>query len=125
MLKRGSVIRPTMFMASLDIKTAFDEARPRHIAKIMKSHKKHGWLIAAFLREMSGLEGKAMSQMCRQLFYSQSMSAPRKCRSSPTVANDGCAASGLRGRKVETERRGSLVGLHRREGLKCLLPPTG
>ena len=47
-------------MASLDIKTAFDEARPRHIANIMESHDIHGWPSAALLREMSGLEGKAM-----------------------------------------------------------------
>ena len=33
MSKYGSVIRPTMFMASLDIKSAFHEARPRHLAK--------------------------------------------------------------------------------------------
>ena len=33
MLKHGGVVRPTMFMESWDIKTAFDEARPRHIAK--------------------------------------------------------------------------------------------
>ena len=36
--------------------------------------------------------------MCRDLFYFQSMSAPRKCRSSPTVASDGCADTGQRGR---------------------------
>ena len=40
----------------MDIKTAFDEARPRHVARIMENHDTHGWLI----REMSGLEGKAM-----------------------------------------------------------------
>ena len=33
MLKYGSVMRPTMCLASLDIKTAFDEAGPRHVAK--------------------------------------------------------------------------------------------
>ena len=58
MLKHGSVVRPTMCLASSDIKTAFDEARPRHEAKIMESHDTHGWLIAALLREMAGLEGK-------------------------------------------------------------------
>ena len=60
MLEHGSVMRPTMFMASLDIKTAFDEARPRHIAKIMENHNVDRWLIAALLREISGLERKAM-----------------------------------------------------------------
>ena len=41
MLKRGSVVRPTMYLASLDIKTAFDEARPKHVAKIMDNHDTH------------------------------------------------------------------------------------
>ena len=68
MLKHVSVVRPTMFMASLDIKTAFDEARPRHIAKIVESHDIHGWLIAALLREMSGLEGNAMFECVESSF---------------------------------------------------------
>ena len=63
MLKHGGEVRATMYLASLDIKTAFDEARPRHVAKIMESHDTNGWLIAAFLREMSGLKGKAMFGM--------------------------------------------------------------
>ena len=33
--KRGSVIRPTMFLASMDIKTAFEVTRPKHIARIV------------------------------------------------------------------------------------------
>ena len=48
-----------MYMASFDIKTAFDEAKPKHVPNIFDSHKTHGWLIATFLREMSGLSGKA------------------------------------------------------------------
>ena len=64
MLKPGSVIRPTMCLASLDIKTAFDEARPRHVAESTENHDRHGWLIAA-LREMSGFEGKAMLRRSR------------------------------------------------------------
>ena len=59
-MKHGTVVRPTMYMASLDIKTAFDEAKPKHVAKIMDSHNTHGWIIAALLREMSGLSGKAI-----------------------------------------------------------------
>ena len=54
-MRHGTVVRPTMYLASLDIKTAFDEAKPKHVAKIMDSHNTHGWLIAAFLSEMSGL----------------------------------------------------------------------
>ena len=36
-----------------------DEAKPKHEAKILDGHDTHGWLIAAFLREMSELSGKA------------------------------------------------------------------
>ena len=68
MSKHGSVIRPTMFMASLDIKSAIDEARPRHLARILESHNIHGWLIAALLREMSGLEGESMFECVESSF---------------------------------------------------------
>ena len=44
MLRHGSVVRPTMCLASLDIKTAFGEARPRHLAQIVESHDTHGWI---------------------------------------------------------------------------------
>ena len=47
------------FVEGLDIKTAFDEAKPKHVAKILEGHGTHGWLCAALLREMSGLSGKA------------------------------------------------------------------
>ena len=32
----GTVVRPTLYMASLDIKTAFDEAKLKHVAKIFR-----------------------------------------------------------------------------------------
>ena len=32
-MKHGTVVRQTMYLASLDIKTAFDEAKPKHVAK--------------------------------------------------------------------------------------------
>ena len=60
MLRHGSVVRSTCNFASMGIKTAFDDARPRHVAKIMESHNTHGWIIASLLREMDGLEGQAM-----------------------------------------------------------------
>ena len=56
MVRQFSILRPTMFLASLDIKTAFDEAKPKHVVKIMENHDSHGWLIAALLREMAGLK---------------------------------------------------------------------
>ena len=49
-----------MYLANLDIKTAFDDAEPKHVAQIMDSINTHGWLMAALLREMLGLDGKAM-----------------------------------------------------------------
>ena len=39
--KHGSMMRLTMYLASLDITTAFDEARPRHVAKNMETHDTH------------------------------------------------------------------------------------
>ena len=33
----------------LDIKTAFDEAKPKHVSNISDSHNTHGWLIPALL----------------------------------------------------------------------------
>ena len=50
------------------MKTAFDEARPKHVAKIMDSHNTHGWIIAALLREMLGLSGKAMLECVESSF---------------------------------------------------------
>ena len=35
MMRHGSAKRSTIFLASTDIKTAFDEARPNQKAKIM------------------------------------------------------------------------------------------
>ena len=37
-------------------------------AQIMDSHNTHGWLIAALLREMSGLDGKAMFECVESSF---------------------------------------------------------
>ena len=67
-MKHGTVVRPTLYLASLDIKTAFDEARPKHVAKIMDSRNTHGWIIAAFLREMSRLSGKATFECVESSF---------------------------------------------------------
>ena len=58
----GSERRPTMSVASMDIKTAFRVARPKHIANIMDSPNIHGWIVAALLREMDRVEGKAVSE---------------------------------------------------------------
>ena len=55
-MKHATVVRPTLYLASLDIKTALNEERPKQVAKIMDNHNTHGWIIAALLREMLGLE---------------------------------------------------------------------
>ena len=41
----------------MDLKTASDVARPRH--KLMGDQDVHGWITAASLREIFGLEGQA------------------------------------------------------------------
>ena len=71
MSKHGSTARPTMYLARLDIKTAFDEAKPKHVAQVMDSHNTHGWSIAALLREMSGLDGRAMFECVESSFCFQ------------------------------------------------------
>ena len=48
---------PTMYVASMDIKTAFDV--PKCIAQLLLEQHMHGWLIAALLWEMAGHEGEA------------------------------------------------------------------
>ena len=68
MMRPGSVVRPTMYLASMDIKTAFDVARPKHTAKIMDDHDVHGWIIAALLREMMGLEELATFESMESKF---------------------------------------------------------
>ena len=77
------MVRPTMYLASLDVNTAFDEAGPRHVAKNGESYNTHGWIISALLREMSGLEGQAMFECVERQFLfnrclrQESIKAPR------------------------------------------------
>ena len=48
-----------MCVASVDIKTEFGVARPKHIAKIMDSQNIHGWTVATLLRNgQSGRNGR-------------------------------------------------------------------
>ena len=78
MMIHGSVVRPTMFLASLDMKRALDEARPRHVAKNMESHDQHGWLRLFYVK----CQDLSDVRMCRELVHFQSMSPPKKSRSS-------------------------------------------
>ena len=79
MVKHGTVVRPTMFLASLDIETAFDEAKPKHVARILDDHNTHGWLIAALSREMSRLSGTASFESVESLVAADGESDPGQC----------------------------------------------
>ena len=68
MMKHGCVVRPTMFLASLDIKTVFDDGRPRHVAKLVEGHSTHGWLISALMSEMSELHERATIECVDSVF---------------------------------------------------------
>ena len=113
------VVRPTMYMASLDIKTAFD------VAKILDSHNTHGWLIAAFLREKSGLSGMASFECVESCFSFKkclrqgSVEAPRlwkKMEATPDLGQCG-------ERMDEEKKRYSLV--RRRRSTFCGLTIFG
>ena len=93
-LRHGTVVRPTMFLARLDIKTAFDEAKPpKHVAQILEYHNTHGWLIAGLLSEMSVLEGKGMFECVESCFRFNrclpqgSVEAPRLWQKMVILAN--------------------------------------
>ena len=104
MLKHGSAVRPTVYLASLDIQTAFDESKPKHVAQIMDNHNTHGWIIAALLREMSGLSGKAMFECVESSFVTDVCDRrawkPRACgkrwqpRYWPMWRKNGCCKEG-------------------------------
>ena len=85
-------------MARLDIKTAFDEAKPKHVAKIMDSHNTHGWIIAALLSEMSGLEGKVMFECVESSFVFS------RC------AEDGNPGLGQCGGRMDEQKKRSSLG---------------
>ena len=80
MIKHGSVIRPTVCLESMDIQTAFDVARPKHIARIMEKHNVHGWIIAALSREMTGLQGQVTFECAESKFSFRLMRSPRERR---------------------------------------------
>ena len=66
----------------MDLRTAFDEAGSRHIAKIMEGHDTHGWIIPALLREMTDLGGTRKVRVCGEQVLIRSMSWPRQRRRS-------------------------------------------
>ena len=109
-MKHGTVVRPTMFLANLDIKTAFDEAKPKHVARILDDHNTHGWLIAALLREMSGLSGTASFESVESRFNFNrclrqgSVEAPRLWQKNGESDSGQCG-----GRMDEDKKRGVLL----------------
>ena len=108
-MKHGTVVRPTMYMASLDIKTAFDEAKPKHVAKIMDSHNTHGWIIAALLREMSGLSGKAILECV------ESSLALNRCLKPALAAKDGKPDIGQCGGRMDQAKKKVFLWIFKEE----------
>ena len=56
-----------MYMASLDVKTAFDVAKPS-VSKILSLIGTHGHVVAALLAEMQDLKGSACFENCETEF---------------------------------------------------------
>ena len=63
-LQPGRFKYNTAFMASLDVKTAFDLARPAVVSKILTLTGFHGHLAAALLAEMQDVRGFASFENC-------------------------------------------------------------
>ena len=81
----GSEMGPTMYLASMEIKTVFDVARPKHFSQNMVDQEVHGWVTAALLREMVGLEGQAsfahVHSSVRRALKLSSCGSELQCRS--------------------------------------------
>ena len=58
----------TMYLASLDVKTAFDVARPRVVSKILTLIGTHDHVVAALLAEMQDVKGSACFENCETEF---------------------------------------------------------
>ena len=79
-----------MHLASSDIKTAFDEAKPKHVAKILDGHDTHGWVIAALLHRCGSCRAAPLLKAC----------------GSPTnVATNGHSDSGQCGGGLDEEKK--------------------
>ena len=100
----GSVKGPTMYLASMEIKTVFEVARPKHFLKIVVDQEVHGWVTAALLREMVGLEGQAT-------FANVDSSVRRALKLSSCGSEWQCRSCGL-WRKNERGRRWEFILTH-------------
>ena len=82
---------------------------------------KHGSVIGpTMLKAMSGLEGKAMFERVESSFTFNRCLGPGSVEAHRLLPNNGCADIGFRGREVEIERHGAVVGLQRKEGASDL-----
>ena len=57
-----------MYMARLDVKTAFDVAKPLEVSKILSLIGAHGHVVAALLAEMQDVKGSACFENCEAEF---------------------------------------------------------
>ena len=57
-----------MYMASLDVKTAFDVAKPSVVSKILSLIGTLGHVVAALLAEMQDVKGSACFENCEAEF---------------------------------------------------------
>ena len=58
----------TAFVASLDVKTACDVARPAVISRVLSLRAVHGHVVAALLTEMQDVQGSACFETCETEF---------------------------------------------------------
>ena len=63
-LEPGKFKYKTMYIASLDVKTAFDVAKPSVVSKILSLIGTHGHVVAALLAGMQDVKGSACFENC-------------------------------------------------------------
>ena len=109
-LRHGTVVRPSKYVASLDIKTAFDDAKPKHVAQILDSHNTHGLLIAPLLREMSEQASKAMFDCMESCFSFNRCLRQGSVAAPALVAENGHPVLDQCGRRMDDEKKWYFLG---------------
>ena len=94
----------TMYLASLDVKTAFGVAKPGVMAEILKETGVHRWINAALLEEMKDLMGKNELQIQRDSVQIRRMRQTRTCGGTDAVHEAGEVHFVERGGKVQSSR---------------------
>ena len=82
---------------------------------ILDTHNTHGWLIAAFLRETSVLEGKAMFECVESCFSFNRCLRQRSVGIPTLVAENGNPEIGQCGRRLDEEKKWHSLGLRERK----------